>query len=216
MVFCSRPLSLRYFITEPTMSSSCAMPASCSDQPFSELRILLYLSERCVTTCMRVGLSQRKNGFLSARALSRNFTRVAENFVVHRLHPLRTKLAVVFDPLLADLAPARLHRRIVDVGGPAVHHVARTDRRLELLRIVHVAGIFHRIEMVEIAVELIEAVDRRQKLVEIAEMVLAELAGGIAHGLERGRDGRRLRPAFRSVSLPDRPWSDRCGSAIRR
>ena len=46
MVFWSRPLSFRYFMTEPTMSSSCAMPASCSDQPFSELRILLYLSAK--------------------------------------------------------------------------------------------------------------------------------------------------------------------------
>src|SRR5262249_56290389 len=38
IVFWSSPLSLRYFITEPTISSSCAMPASCSDQPFSEVR----------------------------------------------------------------------------------------------------------------------------------------------------------------------------------
>ena len=43
------------------------------------------------------------------------------------------------------------------------------------------AGIFHRIEVIEVAKELIEAVHRRQELVLVAKMVLAELAGGIAH-----------------------------------
>src|SRR5437773_4324955 len=50
----SRPISFSFFITPPTTSSSCAMPASWIDQPFSEFRMLSYLSERCVTTCMRV------------------------------------------------------------------------------------------------------------------------------------------------------------------
>ena len=49
------------------------MPASSSDQPFSELRIFSYLSERWVTMCMRVGLSQQKNGLPSALAFSMNF-----------------------------------------------------------------------------------------------------------------------------------------------
>ncbi len=77
IVLSSRPLSLRYFMTAPTMSSSCAMPASWMDQPFSGVRIFWYFGERCVTTCMRVGLSQRKNGLLSARALSTNFSAFA-------------------------------------------------------------------------------------------------------------------------------------------
>src|ERR1700758_2851524 len=45
------------------------MPASCSVQPFFELRIASYFGERCVTTCMRVGLSQRKKGLLEGFAL---------------------------------------------------------------------------------------------------------------------------------------------------
>ena len=89
MVSPSRPLSLRYFITEPTMSSSCAMPASWMVQPFSELRIPSYFRERCVTTCMRVGLSQRKNGLPSLRALSTNLSALVEDLVVDGLHPLR-------------------------------------------------------------------------------------------------------------------------------
>ena len=46
------------------------MPASSMVQPFSGVRMFSYFSERCVTTCMRVGLSQTKNGLLSRLALS--------------------------------------------------------------------------------------------------------------------------------------------------
>jgi hypothetical protein len=49
--------------------TGCAMPASSSDQPFSELRIASYFGERCVTICMRVGFSQTKNGLPSFCAL---------------------------------------------------------------------------------------------------------------------------------------------------
>src|SRR5262249_36735967 len=44
------------------------------------------------------------------------------------------------------------------------------------------------IEMIEIAEELIEAMLGRQIFVAIAEMVLAELAGGVAERLERLRN----------------------------
>jgi hypothetical protein len=39
--------------------------------------------------------------------------------------------------------------------------------------------------VVEVAEELVEPVDRRQVLVEVSEVVLAELAGGIAERLEQ-------------------------------
>ena len=55
------------------------------------------------------------------------------------------------------------------------------------------AGVFHCVQVIEIAEELVEAVHRGQELVAIAQVVLAELASGVAHRLERGRDGRRLR-----------------------
>ena len=73
MVLSSSPMSLSFASTMPMSSSSWAMPASSSDQPFSELRIFSYLSERCVTMCMRVGLSQQKNGLPSVFAFSMNF-----------------------------------------------------------------------------------------------------------------------------------------------
>jgi len=44
--------------------------------------------------------------------------------------------------------------------------------------------------MIEITKELVEAVHRGQMLVAVAEMVLAELAGGVA---ERFRDVRNAR-----------------------
>ena len=42
-------------------------------------------------------------------------------------------------------------------------------------------GVFHRVEVIEVAEELVEAVDGGQELVPVAEVVLAELAGGVAH-----------------------------------
>src|SRR5262245_56582088 len=72
MVLSSSLSSFSFFMTDPTMSSSCAIPASYTDQPFSGVRIFSYLSERCVTTCMRVGFNQTKNGLLSLFALSMN------------------------------------------------------------------------------------------------------------------------------------------------
>ena len=88
MVSPSMPLSFRYFITEPTMSSICAMPASWMVQLLSELRIPWYFGDRCVTTCIRVGLSQRKNGLPSLRALSTNLSalsRISSSTVSIRL-----------------------------------------------------------------------------------------------------------------------------------
>jgi hypothetical protein len=48
--------------------------------------------------------------------------------------------------------------------------------------------------VVEVAEELVEAVVGRQELVLVPEVVLAELAGGVAEGLENLGDGWVLRP----------------------
>ena len=42
--------------------------------------------------------------------------RLVADFVVHGFHALRAQLARVLDLLLADLAPARIHGGVVDVG----------------------------------------------------------------------------------------------------
>ena len=72
-------------------------------------------------------------------------------------------------------------------------HVARTDVVQQILRVVGVRRVFHRVEMIEVAEELVEAVHRRQELVLVAKVVLAKLAGGVAHSFQRGGDGHGLR-----------------------
>ena len=49
-----------------------------------------------------------------------------------------------------------------------------------------------RVEVVQVPEELVEAVCGGEVLVAVAEVVLAELAGGIAVGPERRRNGRVL------------------------
>ena len=135
MVSPSRPLSFRYFITEPTMSSICAMPASWIDQPFSELRIAFVLRRQVRDDVHPRRIEPEEERLAGLARLVDELEREVEDLVVHGLHPLRTKLAGVLDLLLADLAPARHHGRIVDVGRPRMHHVARAHRGLQRLRV---------------------------------------------------------------------------------
>jgi hypothetical protein len=68
-----------------------------------------------------------------------------------------------------------------------------------------VAGVFHRVEVVEVAEELIEPMHRGQELVQVAKVILAELSRGISHGLEHRGDRRRgCRHADGRASLTDR------------
>ena len=78
--------------------------------------------------------------------------------------------------------------RVIRIGRIAVHQAARAvlvvvgliDRERVPVRVGH------RVEVVQVAEEFVEAVHRRQELVQVAEVVLAELAGGVALRLERG------------------------------
>ena len=58
-------------------------------------------------------------------------------------------------------------------------HVARADYVQQLLRVGGMRGVLHRVEVIEVAEELVEAVDGGQELVEIAQVVLAELPRGV-------------------------------------
>ena len=112
--------------------------------------------------------------------------------VVDRLHALLGERAGVLDGLLADLAEARIDRRVVAVGRLAPEHAARPELGEvgRILRIVRQLRLFLGVEVVEVAEELVEAVDRRQRLVAVADVVLAELAGGVAEVLEQAADRR--------------------------
>ena len=54
-----------------------------------------------------------------------------------------------------------------------------------ILRIVHVLRLLLRVQVVEVAEELVEPVDGGEHVVAVAEVVLAELAGGVAERLEQ-------------------------------
>ena len=199
------------------------MPASSSDQPFSEFISAVYFGERCVTMCMRVGLIQQKNGLPSALALSmksRAKSRIVSSTVsMLYLMPsigMRRQRAAVFNLLLADLAPARHLGGVVRVGGPAMNQVARADDVQQILRIVGMERVFHRVQVIQVAEEFVEAVDGGQEFILVAQMVLAELAGGVALRFERGGDGAGFRRQTDRARPPGRRWSCRCGWAVRR
>ena len=69
-----------------------------------------------------------------------------------------------------------------------MNHVARADFIQQVLRVVGMRRVFHRVEVIEVAEELVEPMDSGQKLIEIAEVILTELASGVALRLERGGD----------------------------
>src|SRR5207244_6975557 len=70
--------------------------------------------------------------------------------------------------------------------------LSRPDRFLRRRRVVAMARIFHRIEVIEIAKEFVKTMDCGKKLVVVSQMVLAKLTCGVAHRLEYRCNGRRL------------------------
>ena len=108
--------------------------------------------------------------------------RLGQDLLVDGLHPFTGQRAGVLDAL-----------RSVAVR-PRVDDAARAEglaevREVGLGRIVLVLGFLLRVEVVQVAEELVEAVHRRQELVPVAEVVLAELARGVPLRLERRGDG---------------------------
>src|SRR5262245_47971498 len=90
----------------------------------------------------------------------------AEELLVNRRHARDIQRAGIL-----DLA---VRRRLDDAAWPILF------LEIRILRVEVALGLLLGVEVVEIAEELIKAVLGRQMLVAIAEMVLAELAGGVA------------------------------------
>ena len=61
-----------------------------------------------------------------------------------------------------------------------------------ILRVIDILRLLEGVQVVEHAGVLIEAVQGGQVLIAVAEVILAELSGGITEGLEQLRDGRVL------------------------
>ena len=100
------------------------------------------------------------------------------DLVVDRLHALLAERTGAFDLL-----------RAIRIG-PAVDHAAGLvllDQR-GILEVVLVLELFLGVEVVERAEELVEPVRGRQRLVRVAQVVLAELRGHVALVLEQFGD----------------------------
>jgi hypothetical protein len=110
-----------------------------------------------------------------------------EEFLVDRLHAFFGQRAGVLTFLLAPGSEAGIVARRVGGGRHALHDAAGTELSPELgvLRIVGMLRLILGVQVIEVAEEFIEAVNGRQEFVAVAEMVLAELSGGIALWLEQ-------------------------------
>ena len=145
----------------------------------------------CVQRCMRVPFHQQKNGLLAAAC--RLMKSIAAFEVSSSIVSMRF---LVSGPVSSIVCLPTLPKRGSTVGSSRslalqLEHAARAELGPErrVLRIVRMLGLLLGVEVIEIAEELVEAVHRRQELIAVAEMVLAELAGGIAERLQRFGDG---------------------------
>ena len=155
---------------------------------------------------MRVALNQTEERLAGRLLPLHEVDGRGRGLVVDRLHALLGERAGVLDGLLADLAEARIDRRVVTVGRLAPEHAARAELGEvgRVLRIVRQFRLFLGVEVIEVAEELVEAVHRRQRLVAVADVVLAELAGGVAEVLEQAADrGIELAHAHRRAGEAD-------------
>ena len=112
-----------------------------------------------------------------------------------------TSSSIGFHALLAERPGALDLLRAVRIG-PAVEHAAGLvllDHR-GILEVVLVLELLLGVEVVERAEELVEPVRRRQRLVCVAQVVLAELRGHVALVLEQlgDRHVTRLQPFLRT------------------
>ena len=121
--------------------------------------------------------------------------RRVQEFLVDRLHALLRRAGPVSSHFCLPQGPKRgSSPGVVGRGRGALQDAARAELRLEarVLRIVGVLRLVLGVQVIEVAEELVEAVDGGQELVAVAEMVLAELAGGIALRLQEIGHGRIL------------------------
>ena len=112
--------------------------------------------------------------------------RRVKKLLVHRFHALLVEWAGVLAVLLAPFAEAGIFPRGLGGACGAPHYTTRTKLEFELgvLGVIGVLRLVLGVEVIKIAKELIEAVDGRQELVAVTEMVLPELSGHVAERLQ--------------------------------
>jgi hypothetical protein len=121
-----------------------------------------------------------------------------DEVVVAGFHPLLRQRSGVLDPLLADPAPALVLLRVVLVRRLGAQNAPRPEPLAEVREVfrrwvVRRLRILLGVQVVEVAEELVEPVHRREEFVPVAEVVLAELPGRVAEGLQLLGDRRILR-----------------------
>src|SRR5215813_11168868 len=99
-----------------------------------------------------------------------------DELIVAGLHAFLGEWACVLDLLLADLAEARINRRVVLVSCYAAQDSARAEflaelRKVFLIRIVGQFRLFFGVEVIKVAEEFIKAVHGWQVLVAVAQVV---------------------------------------------
>ena len=128
-------------------------------------------------------------GFPGRMVLLDELGAAVEELLVGRLHAFLGQRPGVDAILLAHRAEARVGLATVGIGRNAIEQAARAELRAEgrILRIIGVFRLFLGVEVIEVAVELVEAVHGGQEIVAVAEMVLAELAARVPVVLEEIR-----------------------------
>jgi hypothetical protein len=96
--------------------------------------------------------------------------RASQKLFVDGLHTLGVQRTSVFDLLRAVWL------------SPAMEDATRPELFLKfrVLRVVGILRLLLGVQVVEVAVELVEAMKGGQKFVPVAKMILAELASGVA------------------------------------
>ena len=140
---------------------------------------------------MRVALNQQKNGLPAA--CCRFMKSIAAAEVSSSIVSMRF---LVSAPVSSMVCLPILPKRGSTVGSSrsvALHRSTPRGPNLaaigRVLRIVRQLRLFLGVEMIEVAEEFVEAVHGRQRLIAVADMVLAELAGRIAEVLQQAADG---------------------------
>ena len=103
-----------------------------------------------------------------------------------RFHPLAREGTGVLANLLAHASEPRVFGGIVYVGGLAIEQAAGAEHcnELRILRVIRFFRFLLGVHLVEVAVEFTEAVYSRQEFVAVAEVVLANLSGGVSERLQ--------------------------------
>ncbi len=164
------------------------------------------------------GVPPHEERFAIRMGLLDELDRAGGDIVIDGLHALSGQRAGVLDGLLAHPAKARVFGRIIDIRRFAMEQTPRPKELLEL-RLLGIIGnlrLLLGVEVVQVAVELVKAMNGGQEYVAVAEVVLAKLPGDIAVRLEQLGNGRVFRLQADAALQDIPPWSARCGPGSGR